>query len=105
MVEKKDLLGSTKFCSDFENYIRSIPNYERLRHCIASNPLQIFSSNDFLSLDMDTLFNLLKRNDLKIKESIIWDSLIKWGINQIPELKNIINNRDTVSGPIRIMRI
>ena len=85
--------------------ISDLHNYERLRHCIASNPLQIFSSNDFLSLDMDTLFNLLKRNDLKIKESIIWDSLIKWGINQIPELKNIINNRDTVSGPIRIMRI
>ncbi len=74
--------------------IFNLPNYEKLMHCIASNPLPIFSSDDFLSLDKDILFSLLKRDDLKIGEIIIWDSLIKWGIGQIPELKNINNNRD-----------
>jgi len=39
-------------------------------------------------------FNLLKRDDLQIEEIVIWDSLIKWGINQITELKNMNNNRD-----------
>jgi len=74
--------------------IFNLPNYEKLMHCIASNPLPIFSSDDFLSLDKDILFSLLKRDDLKIGEIIIWDSLIKWGIGQIPELKNINSNGD-----------
>ena len=78
--------------------IFNLPNYEKLqRHCIASfckDPLPTFSSNDFWSLDKDMFFSLFKRDDLKIEEIIIWDSLIKWGINQIPELKNINNNRD-----------
>ncbi len=39
-------------------------------------------------------FNLLKRDDLQIEEIVIWDSLIKWGINQITELKNMNSNRD-----------
>jgi len=76
----------------------NLPNYEKLQgHCIASfckNPLPIFSSNDFLSLDKDILLNLIKRDDLNIEEIIIWDSLIKWGIGQIPELKNINSNGD-----------
>ncbi len=81
--------------------IFNLPNYEKLqRHCVASfckDPLPIFSSDGFLSLDKDILFSLLKRDDfqiLQIEEIIIWDSLIKWGINQIPELKNINSNRD-----------
>ena len=78
--------------------IFNLSNYEKLqRHCIASSckvPLPIFSSNDFLSLDKDILFNLLKRDDLQIEEIVIWDSLIKWGINQITELKNMNSNRD-----------
>jgi len=37
---------------------------------------------------------LIKRDDLNIEEIIIWESLIKWGISQIPELKNINNNKD-----------
>src|SRR6266498_459629 len=56
--------------------------------------LPIFFSNNFSSIDKDILFSLLKRDNLKIEEIIIWDSLIKWGINQIPELKNINSNGD-----------
>ena len=47
-----------------------------------------------MPLDKDILFNLIKRDDLNIEEIIIWESLIKWGISQIPELKNINGNRD-----------
>jgi len=70
--------------------IFNLPDYEKLqRHCIVSfyqDPLSIFSSNDF--------FSLLKMDDLKIEEIIIWDILIKWSVNQIPELKSINSNRD-----------
>jgi len=78
--------------------IFNLPNYEKLqRYCVASfckDPLPILSSNDFLSLDKDILYSLLKRDELQIKEILIWDSLIKWGVNQIPELRNKPNNRN-----------
>ncbi len=67
-------------------------NFQKLYdHCITTvceNPLPIFHSNDFLSLDKDTLLNLLESDCLRIKEIIVWDSLIKWGIEQTPELRS-----------------
>ena len=74
------------------NTIFNQPNYGKLRrHCIESfceEPLPIFSLDDFLSLDKDILFELIEKDHLQINEIIIWDNLIKWGINQIPELEN-----------------
>ena len=68
--------------------IFNLPKYEKLqRHSIISfckDPLPTFSSNEFLSLDKEILFNLLKRDDLKIEEIIIWDSLIKWVLTKYP---------------------
>ncbi|RIA90654.1 hypothetical protein C1645_805627 [Glomus cerebriforme] len=82
------------------NYIFYLPKYKKLQDyylmSICENPLPVFTSNDFLSLDKDILFYLLKREDFQIrniKEVVVWDSLIKWGINQIPELENK-NNKD-----------
>ncbi len=50
--------------------IFNISNYEKLqRYCITSfckDPLPIITSNDFLSLNKDILFSLLKRDDLNI---------------------------------------
>ncbi|RIA90651.1 hypothetical protein C1645_805625 [Glomus cerebriforme] len=82
------------------NYIFNLPKYKKLQDyylmSICENPLPVFTSNDFLSLDKGILFYLLKREDFQIrniKEVVVWDSLIKWGINQIPELENK-NNKD-----------
>ncbi|CAG8557059.1 8650_t:CDS:2, partial [Funneliformis mosseae] len=36
----------------------------------------------------DILFELLKSEDLEIKEIVAWDCLIKWGIEQTPELES-----------------
>ncbi len=65
-------------------------------HCLNSicvDPQPLITSKDFPSLDKDILYGLLKRNDLQIEEVVAWDYLIKWGIEQTPNLKSKDNNR------------
>ncbi|GBB87615.1 hypothetical protein RclHR1_14090007 [Rhizophagus clarus] len=55
------------------------------------------TSKDFFLLDKDMLYYLLKNYDFRvshIEESVVWELLIKWGINQIPELENKPNQDD-----------
>jgi hypothetical protein len=53
---------------------------------ICADPQPFFTSNKFPSLNRDILYDLLERNDLQIEEIIVWNSLIKWGIEQTPGL-------------------
>ncbi|CAI2165597.1 8788_t:CDS:2 [Funneliformis geosporum] len=41
---------------------------------------------EFQSLDRDILYSLLARDDLQIDEVVIWECLIRWGIEQTPGL-------------------
>ncbi|RHZ81886.1 hypothetical protein Glove_117g127 [Diversispora epigaea] len=57
---------------------------------IVRYPSLIFESSDFNSLPEFLLVSLLKRNDSQMKETEIWDYVIKWGIAQNPTLpKNL----------------
>ncbi len=56
-----------------------------------SQPL--FTSEKFPSLHKDVLFGLLKRNDLHVEEIDAWNCLIKWGIEQTPELRSKNSDR------------
>ncbi len=82
------------------NTIFNFDNCKKLQdHClnpILANPRLFITSKDFSTLDKDPLSNLLKRNDLhfQIEEIVIWDNLIKWGIQQTPRLENKIINID-----------
>ncbi|EXX68275.1 uncharacterized protein OCT59_012308 [Rhizophagus irregularis] len=49
---------------------------------ICEDPLPFITSKSFLSLDKDSLFNLLESDNLQIEEVKVWDYLIKWGIEQ-----------------------
>ncbi|GBB98704.1 hypothetical protein RclHR1_00330031 [Rhizophagus clarus] len=75
-----------------------IPNCGKLQdYCLESicaNPQSLITSKDFPSLDKDILYNLLERDDLNIEEIDAWNCLIKWGIEQIPELGSK-NNDET----------
>ncbi|RHZ58574.1 hypothetical protein Glove_372g33 [Diversispora epigaea] len=53
---------------------------------IVKYPKLIFESNEFASLHESALVSILKRDDLQMKESEIWDYLIKWGTAQNPTL-------------------
>ncbi|GBB88916.1 hypothetical protein RclHR1_15530003 [Rhizophagus clarus] len=67
-----------------------LDNCKRLQdYCLESiceNPLPFFSSKTFPSIDKEILFCLLKREDLQIEEIFVWEYLIKWGIEQTPDL-------------------
>lgn len=84
------------------NSIFNLPNFKKLQeHCIKFiykiYPLTVFNSSYFPSLDKHVLFYLLKQDDFRdyIEEVIIWNSLIKWGIEQTPELENKNNEELT----------
>ncbi|KAG9306451.1 hypothetical protein G9A89_003561 [Geosiphon pyriformis] len=45
----------------------------------ASNPDSLFKSDNFTSIEEDLLISLIRRDDLEMEESVIWDYLLKWG--------------------------
>ncbi|RHZ84091.1 hypothetical protein Glove_85g87 [Diversispora epigaea] len=53
---------------------------------ICTDPEPFFTSKEFPILDKDIFLELVKRDDLGIKEIDLWDHLIKWGISQIPTI-------------------
>jgi hypothetical protein len=65
-------------------------------HCIESiclDPQPFITSEDFPSLDKDILYELFKRDDLQIEETVAWDYLMKWSIEQTPGLGSKNNDR------------
>ncbi|GES81745.1 hypothetical protein GLOIN_2v1778254 [Rhizophagus clarus] len=69
-----------------------ITRSKKLQGCcikfICMNPQPFITSENFLRLDKDILYVLLNREDLQIDEIIIWESLIKWGINYLGYMNN-----------------
>ncbi|RGB30054.1 hypothetical protein C1646_765847 [Rhizophagus diaphanus] len=74
-----------------------LPSCKKLQnYCLESicaDPRPFITSENFTSLDKDILYGLLERNDLQIEEIVVWDSLIKWGIEQTPGLGSMNSNR------------
>ncbi|GBC04318.1 hypothetical protein RclHR1_05610005 [Rhizophagus clarus] len=74
--------------------LHTVFNFENCKlkdYCLESicgDPQPIISSEASPLLDKDILFGLLKRDDLQIEEIVIWDYLIKWGIEQTPGLES-----------------
>jgi hypothetical protein len=72
-------------------YIESVRcNFTKLSNfygeLIAFQPLLLFNSPYFNSLDINIFLKFLERNDINIDEIEIWDNIIKWGIAQRPRL-------------------
>ncbi|RGB24673.1 hypothetical protein C1646_676194 [Rhizophagus diaphanus] len=53
---------------------------------ICADPQPFITSKKFPSLDKDILYGLLKRDDFPVEEDVVWNCLIKWGIEQTPGL-------------------
>ncbi|POG59428.1 hypothetical protein GLOIN_2v1848183 [Rhizophagus irregularis DAOM 181602=DAOM 197198] len=77
--------------------VSSLSNCKKLQnHCIESvsaDPQSFITSKEFLFLDKAILYELLERNDFLIEEVIVWDYLIKWGIEQTHGLGNKNSDR------------
>ncbi|RHZ73594.1 hypothetical protein Glove_230g194 [Diversispora epigaea] len=66
IFKHKKFKNLEKFCNDI----------------IVKHPSTIFESAEFTSLPESALTSILKRDDLQMKESEIWDYVIKWGTAQ-----------------------
>ncbi|CAB4412217.1 unnamed protein product [Rhizophagus irregularis] len=64
------LLEIQQFCTDF----------------MAKSPEKVFKSLDFTSLSDKSLVQLIKRDDLQMKELEVWEHVLKWGLTKNPTL-------------------
>src|SRR5437773_4784059 len=87
-------MDSTKFiiCSSKLEKYKKLQDFCFESICVGPQKFQ-----EIFLLNKDILYYLLKRYDFRvphIKEVVIWDSLIKWGIKQIPGLENKNNQNE-----------
>ncbi|RIA86293.1 hypothetical protein C1645_878753, partial [Glomus cerebriforme] len=68
--QSNSLLELQQFCTDF----------------MFKSPEKIFKSINFTSLPEKLLISLIKKDDLQMKESEIWEHILKWGLAQNPTL-------------------
>jgi hypothetical protein len=68
--QSNSLLELQQFCTDF----------------MVKSPEKIFESLDFTSLPEKSLIQLIKRDDLQMKEIEVWEHVLKWGLAQNPTL-------------------
>jgi hypothetical protein len=64
--QSNSLLELQQFCTNF----------------MANSPEKIFKSLDFTSLPEKSLVQLIKRDDLQMKEIEVWEHILKWGLAQ-----------------------
>ena len=68
--QSNNLLELQQFCADF----------------ISKSPEKIFKSPYFTSIPEKYLVQVIKRDDLQMKEVEIWENILRWGIAQNPAL-------------------
>ncbi|KAG9288260.1 hypothetical protein G9A89_021291 [Geosiphon pyriformis] len=63
----------------------------------ANNPAIVFNSQDFTSLNENSLSSILNRDDLNIEESEIWEKIVEWGVAKLDnnvQMKNVFDWKD-----------
>src|SRR5256714_9780257 len=68
--QSNNLLKLQQFCADF----------------ITKSPEKLFNSTYYTSLPEKSLIQIIKRDDLQMKEIEIWEHVLKWGLAQNPTL-------------------
>ncbi|GBC04591.1 hypothetical protein RclHR1_05760009 [Rhizophagus clarus] len=86
-----------------ENFVKVLHTVFKLKECeklqdyclksICADPQPFITSKKFPSLNKEILYGLLKRDDFRVEEGIIWEYLIKWGIKQTPGLGGVNSDR------------
>jgi hypothetical protein len=85
-----------------QNYVLILNRIYNLESCmklqdycfktICANVRQFINSKNFLSLNKDSLYCLFEYDNFHIQGIVAWDSLIEWGIKQMP--KNYQENQN-----------
>jgi hypothetical protein len=61
---------------------------------MTKSPEKVFKSFDFISISENSLISLIERDDLQMKETEIWEHVLKWGLAKNP---NLVSDPDTWS--------
>ncbi|EXX54491.1 hypothetical protein GLOIN_2v1785846 [Rhizophagus irregularis DAOM 181602=DAOM 197198] len=77
MQENFDLVRRTVFQND---RLKKLQDYCVERIC--KEPTLLFSSKDYLSVNLTVLLRVFQRDDLQLDEIEVWDYLIQWGTTQ-----------------------
>src|SRR5690242_7559937 len=56
--------------------------YNHAQSIIASKPAVLFSSKEFLTIEVDFLVSIVQRDDLIREEAAIWEDVVRWGVAQ-----------------------
>ncbi|RHZ89673.1 hypothetical protein Glove_13g291 [Diversispora epigaea] len=89
LIESKAFWLRTHFTFVYHSIFKrnKFQNLEKFcNDIIIKHPSIIFESAEFISLHESALVSILRRDDLHMKESEIWDYVIKWGTAQNPTL-------------------
>src|SRR6266542_1609946 len=81
MEQHFELIHRTSYQS---NYSLEIQKF--CTDLMVKSPEKIFKSFDFTSLPEKSLIQLIKRDDLQMKEIEVWEHVLKWGLAQNPTL-------------------
>jgi hypothetical protein len=72
------------------------PNFKILisycENLIKQDPTLLFDSDNLVTLEKKNLINIIKWDDLPLREVIIWRGLVKWIIGQKPPMNKITKN-------------
>ena len=72
------------------------PEFTKLQNywttTVCEQPEILFNTDDFTSIDKETLLSIVKNEDLCMEENELWDCIIRWGKAQNSELPEEINN-------------
>ncbi|RIA79816.1 hypothetical protein C1645_839869 [Glomus cerebriforme] len=77
-------------CLEITQFAFQYPTFLSLQNVcletICDNPSILFKSPKFSSFESTILLGLLQRNELNLSEVELWEYIIKWGINQNPNI-------------------
>ncbi|RGB34381.1 hypothetical protein C1646_815394 [Rhizophagus diaphanus] len=77
-------------CLEITQFAFQYPSFQALQNVcletICDNPSILFKSSKYSSFESTILLGLLQRNELNIYEVELWEHIIKWGINQNPNV-------------------
>src|SRR5438874_1798746 len=85
---QKNLVHIHEFSLKYQTFNLLQGYYNEL---IDDNPELLLKSGDMVSIEKSMLITILKKDDLELDETNIWDCVIQWGIGQNQELRKDIS--------------
>ncbi|CAG8541985.1 4075_t:CDS:10 [Diversispora eburnea] len=86
LIEKKDLIKRHFFFVARASY----NHFEKLSmHCnniLKEDPATFINSQDFITIKKNELLSFYKNHPTNIREIILWEKLVEWGVAQFPSM-------------------